>query len=301
MVRNFMSTNRTTLTRAVVITGTSSGIGEACALHLAQRGFRVFAGVRREEDGARLKQQASGHLTPVLIDITDATSIAAAAETVGGAAGELGLVGLVNNAGIAVAGPLEFLPIDRLRQQFEVNVFGHVAVIQAFLPLLRKGRGRIINIGSIGGRMSFPFSGAYTASKFAMEALTDSLRMELQPWGIAVSILEPGSVPTPGWEKSRIAGERLLEELPQQAREYYGPAMNALAETAKKIAKGAVSPPQAVAKVVEQALTSRRPKTRYLVGIDARIQAMLAKALPDRLRDKLIIQRLGLPKEVKRN
>src|SRR6266568_4897165 len=161
---------------SVVVTGASTGIGEACALRLDRRGFRVFAGVRREVDGGALKQKASSRLTPILLDVTDASSIKSAAAAVVAALGEEGLSGLVNNAGIAIAGPLEFLPIDELRRQFEVNVIGQIAVTQAFLPLLRKGHGRIVNMGSIAGKSALPFTGPYCASKFALEALTDSLR-----------------------------------------------------------------------------------------------------------------------------
>ena len=172
------------LPRSVVITGASTGIGEACALELDRGGFRVFAGVRSEVAGEKLKAQASSRLTPVMIDVTDAASIAAAAEAVGRTLGDAGLAGLVNNAGIAVAGPLEAVPIEALRQQFEVNVIGQVAVTQVFLPLLRKARGRVVNISSINGGLSLPYMGAYSASKFAMEAVTDALRVELRTWGI---------------------------------------------------------------------------------------------------------------------
>src|SRR5258708_33287478 len=183
--------------RSVVATGASTGIGEACALRLDRRGFHVFAGVRREVDGGALKQKASGRLTPILLDVTDASSIKSAAAAVAASLDEEGLSGLVNNAGIAIAGPLEFLPIDELRRQFEVNVIGQIAVTQAFLPLLRKGHGRIVNMGSISGRLAFPLLGPYAASKFALRALTTALRMELRPWGIPVSIIEPSGIATP--------------------------------------------------------------------------------------------------------
>ena len=280
--------------RAVVITGASTGIGEACALRLDRHGWRVFAGVRKEADGERLKQQASDRLAPITIDVTDQASIKSAAEVVANAVGEAGLAGLVNNAGITVPGPIEFLPIEELRRQLEVNTIGQIAVTQAFLPLIRKGHGRIVNMGSIGGRMATPFIGAYCASKFALEALTDSLRQELRPWDIGVSIVEPGSIATPIWEKGRAAADELEERLPQAARDLYGDAIDAFRRAVDKRA-GAGIPADEVAKAVEHALTAKRPKTRYLVGMDARLPAVLAKVVPDRARDGLIARNLGLP------
>lgn len=281
-------------TRAVLVTGASTGIGEACALRLDKLGLRVFAGVRKEADGERLQQKASDRLSPVLVDVTDEASIASAAETVGAAVGDAGLAGLVNNAGISVSGPLEFLPLDDLRRQLEVNVIGQIAVTQAFLPLLRRGHGRIVNIGSSSGRMAVPFMGPYCASKFAMEALTDSLRMELRPWGIPVSIVEPGSIATPIWEKALAEADEMEKKLPQRARDLYGPAVAAMREAAVKFAQ-AGSPADEVAKRVAHALTAKRPKTRYLVGRNALVEATLAKLLPDRVRDGIIARQLGLP------
>src|SRR5262245_5535409 len=180
----------------IVITGASSGIGRA--MRLDQLGFHVFAGVRNPADGDALKSKSSERLSPVLLDVTSEDSIARAARSIGDAP----IAGLVNNAGIAVGGPLEMVPIPLWRKQFEVNVIGQVAVTQAFLPLLRVGRGRIVNIGSIAGRSALPFTSPYCSSKFALEGLSDSLRMELRQWGISVSIVEPGSIRTPIWEKS---------------------------------------------------------------------------------------------------
>src|SRR3954471_14417569 len=169
---------------AVVITGASTGIGATCAAHLSSLGFRVFAGVRKPEDAERARE--AGH-EPLTIDVTDPESIRSAVEQVGDAP----LSGLVNNAGIAVAGPLEFIPIDEFRRQLDVNVVGQVAVTQAFLPALRRSRGRVVFVGSIAGRSALPFLGAYAASKFAVEAVTDALRVELRPWGIDVAVVEP--------------------------------------------------------------------------------------------------------------
>ena len=188
--------------KAVLVTGASSGIGKECALRLASSGFRVFAGVRKNEDGEQLKAGASGSVTPVLLDVTDSASIANAAQSISRGLGAGGLHGLVNNAGIAVAGPLEMLPPEALRRQLNVNVVGQIAVTQAFLPMLRAARGRVIIMGSILGRLALPFVGAYSAAKFALEALAESLAMEVRPFGVSVSIIEPGNIATPIWSKS---------------------------------------------------------------------------------------------------
>lgn len=275
---------------AVVITGASTGIGEACAVLLDGRGYRVFAGVHRDEDGAALRAKASERLTPVLLDVTDEASVAAAAEVVRAALGEDGLAGLVNNAGIAVAAPLEFIPLDALRQQLEVNVIGQVAVTKAFLPLLRVGCGRIVNISSVGGLIASPFFGPYSASKFALEALSDALRGELRPWGLRVVLVEPGAIATPIWEKSLAAADRLIARLPSRAIEYYGKVIPTIRSQARASGKAGVAP-EVVARVVHRALTARRPKTRYLVGKGARIIPLIA-ALPDRTRDALLARQL---------
>ena len=201
----------------------------------------------------------------------------------------MGLFGLVNNAGIVVAGALEFLPIAELRRQLEVNVVGQVAVTQGFFPLLRKARGRIVIMGSIYGRVSWPFLGPYAASKFALEALTDSLRLELKAFDISVSIIEPGSVATPIWNKSRLKAETFVAALPAKAHEFYGPAMAAVKEAAGKSA-GIGIPSTTVAKAVAHALRANSPKVRYLLGWDARFLAGLKKYLPDRIVDWLILR-----------
>ncbi len=279
----------------VVITGASTGIGEACALRLARSGFHVFAGVRRDEDGARLLAQTSSEsLTPVHIDVTDEASIAAAATTVTTATGDRGIAGLVNNAGISVTGPLEFLPLARFRQQMEVNVTGQLAVTQAFMPLIRKGRGRVVFMGSISGRMASPFLAPYSASKFALEAITDALRLELKPWGLHVSIVEPGSVATPIWEKSLRMADEIEREIDPAGVKIYEKSIAALRKTAKRLGESGI-PAEEVAKVVQHALTAKKPKTRYVVGRDAKVQAVLLKFAPDRLRDRAIARVLGLP------
>ncbi|MBV9281707.1 MAG: SDR family NAD(P)-dependent oxidoreductase [Chloroflexi bacterium] len=277
--------------RGVVITGASSGIGRACALHLDRLGFRVFAGVRRDADGEALRSEASSRLAPLHLDVTDARQIAAAATEVAGVLGDSRLAGLVNNAGVALGGPLEFLPLDRFRRQLEINVVGQLAVTQAFLPLLRAGRGRVVTIGSISGRSSLPLLGPYAASKFALEALTDALRLELRPWGIEVAIVEPGSIATSIWSKGIEEANENVRAMPQVALDLYGRAIAALRREAQRAGAGGASP-ILVARAVEHALTAERPKTRYLVGRDARIRAAL-QLLPDRVRDRLILRRLS--------
>jgi NAD(P)-dependent dehydrogenase (short-subunit alcohol dehydrogenase family) len=278
---------------AVVITGASTGIGEACALHLDKLGFRVLAGIRKAADGEALRHRASARLVPIRLDISDETEVEQAARNVTEALRGGGLAGLVNNAGIVVAGMLEFLPLDALRRQLEVNVVGQVAVTQALLPHLRKARGRIVNIGSISGLIASPFTGVYDASKFALEALTDSLRMELRPWGIHVSIVEPGNIQTPIWEKSLAAAEALQAQLPAEAERLYGPYLRA-ARTATRKSAAEAAPAAVVVKAVAHALLSRWPRTRYMVGRHAGLEVRIGRWLPDRWRDALIARYMGL-------
>lgn len=280
---------------AVVITGASSGIGETCALSLDKLGHRVFAGVRKESDGEALKRKASARLTAVRLDVTEASQVSAAAATVTAALGDEGLAGLVNNAGVVVAGPLEFISPAEFREQLEINLIGQLRVTQAFLPLLRQSRGRIVMIGSIAGRSALPFVGAYAASKFALEALTDSLRCELAPWSIHLSIVEPGSVATPIWEKMVGPAATQVENFPLRAQELYGSSMAVVREAARRARRRAI-PPERVVRAVVHALTARRPKTRYLVGLDARFRVWL-ELLPDRWRDQLVRLALRLPKK----
>ena len=278
---------------AVVISGSSTGIGRACALRLDRSGFRVFAGVRKREDGESLRAEARGELEPLILDVTDLSSIAAARRRVEEAAGSAGVAGLVNNAGIAIAGPLEFVPIDDFRRQLEVNLIGHVAVIQAFLPLIRKARGRIVNMTSIGGRVASAFLGPYQSSKWALEGLTDALRKELRPWGIDVVAIEPGAISTPLWQKDVDEANQMIEQLPPEGHELYGEAIGKVSEFAVKLGERG-SPPDRVARSVEHALTARRPRTRYLVGADARVQLALGKMLPARTGDAIEARLIGL-------
>lgn len=276
--------------RYVLITGASTGIGEACATHLDKLGFSVLAGVRKSADGERLKKSASSRLTPVMIDVTSKSSIDEALAQVKARVGEQGLYGLVNNAGIAVAGPLEVLTDAHLREQFDVNVFGLMAVTRASLPLLRLAKGRIVNMSSISGRTTAPLLGAYCASKYAVESLSDALRLELKEWGIRVAIIQPGMIATPIWDRShessmqRIGSDERIDTL-------YGKLTKSLFSTVKEAKLKAIAP-QKVADAVGHALASPRPRLRYAVGTDAKVGMLLARYLPASAMDRLILSQL---------
>ena len=268
----------------VVITGASKGIGRATALYLAARGWRVFAGVRKEADGKALKREAGWNLSPIILDVGDDETVREAAELV--ARQTTGVAGLVNNAGIAVAGPLEFLPLEAFREQLEVNVTGQLAVTQAFMPLLRRARGRVVMMSSIGGRISTPMQGPYHASKFALEALSDALRLELLPWGVRVVLVEPGTIATPIWETSLGRADGLMAAMPERARELYGEQYEATRQNTLRTGERGI-PPERVAEVVEKALSVPKPQARYLVGRDAQIAARIAM-LPAWVKDRLL-------------
>lgn len=285
-----MATTTQARSGAVLITGAAGGIGAATARRLDASGFQVFAGVRRSSDGEKLQHDISAQITPVLLDITDPVSVAQAAEAVTRVIGKTGLVGLVNNAGIIVEGPVELVPIEEVRKQFEVNVIGHIAVTQAFLPLLRKARGRIINIGAPTGLVSIPYLGVLSASKAALESVTDALRSELRPWGISVSIIEPGAMQTEIFQKSAAAAQQAREQLPGELVQLYAPALAAVAKTS---ASQSLENPDVVVAAIVQALTSRNPKTRYFAGRGLRMIAVL-RLLPDRTRDGLLLRAFGL-------
>jgi NAD(P)-dependent dehydrogenase (short-subunit alcohol dehydrogenase family) len=258
--------------KTALVTGASSGIGQACAVALASSGWRVLAGVRRAGD-------APDGTEEVLLDVTSEEQIRDAAGLVDQ------LDGLVNNAGIAIAAPLEFVPPEELRHQLEVNLVSQVAVTQAFLPALRRATGRIVFMGSIAGRSALPFLGPYAASKHALEAVADSLRLELRPFGIRVSIVEPGSIKTRIWSTSAARADELVAASDGRLAELYGERIAAFRQIALKRGAGG-APAEAVAKVVLEALTAERPHTRYLVGRDARLRAGFER-LPDRLRDRI--------------
>ena len=280
--------------RFVVITGASTGIGAGCAIGCAQQGMTVFAGVRDLRAGEALQAKEGAAIIPLQLDVTDDESIKRAADTVRQRVGGAGLAGLINNAGIAIGSPLEVIPLSQLRKQLEVNVIGQIAVTQAFLPLLRQAQGRIVNMGSIAGRGTIPMMGPYSASKFAMEALTDALRLELYPWGIHVSIIEPGAIATPIWDKSLNTALDVEKDMPAGAKLLYEKAARQVREAVQEAAQRAI-PVDAVVQAVLHALTSPRPKTRYLVGTDAKLRAFMAKWLPDRMQDWILKKVLKLP------
>lgn len=278
---------------AIVISGASTGIGRAAALHLAGSGFTVFAGVRKDEDGRSLVADADGDLRPLRLDVTDAKEIKIAADEVADAVGEHGLVGLVNNAGVAYSGPLEFVGIDRLRSQLEVNLIGHVAMIQAFLPMLRARKGRILNVTSVGGRVASPFFGPYNASKFGLEAVTDCLRNELEPWDIKVIAIEPGSVATEIWNRGNEIASETIAEMPERGRRLYGSQIEALQKATKETGDRGI-PAADVAKTMAEALTAKRPKARYLIGRDAKGMVLAQSLLPTGIYDRFIRRAMGL-------
>ena len=260
------------MTRTAIVTGASSGIGQACAVRLARAGWRVLAGVRREGDAPEGTEE-------VLLDVTDAEQIREAAERVDE------LHGLVNNAGIALGSPLELVPVEQLRHQLEVNLVGQVAVTQSLLPALRRAKGRIVFMGSIAGRSALPFLAPYAASKHALEAVADSLRLELKPFGIPVSIVEPGSIRTAIWGRSAARADELAATMDSEVAELYADRVAAFRSMALKRGEGG-APADRVADVVEEALTAERPHARYLVGRDAKLRAGFER-LPDRLRDRI--------------
>lgn len=280
---------------SVVVTGTSTGIGAATVSRLANLGFHVFAGVRREEDAEAARLGANGNVTPLMIDITDAAMIAAAARTVEQVVAERGLAGLVNNAGIVKPGPLEFQPLDDFRRQLEVNLIGHLAVIQAFLPLIRRGRGRIVNVGSIGGLLVLPIQGAYSASKFGLEALSDALRLELRQWKIPVSHVDPGVTSTPIFGKTLDALDRALDALHERGHDEYDAQFAAIRKTVEKSPDSA-APASDLANVIARALTAGKPKTRYHAGHGSKQAFVAARTLTDHAKDLVVAREVGLPK-----
>jgi NAD(P)-dependent dehydrogenase (short-subunit alcohol dehydrogenase family) len=273
-----------------VVTGSSTGIGRACAVALDRAGFHVLAGVRKDADGESLRAAAPG-LEPVNVDVTDAATIEALRAKVD-AEHSGHLAALVNNAGISVAGPVEGVPLDEWRRQFEVNVIGQVAVTKALLPALRNAKGRVAFMSSVGGRNALGLLGPYGASKHAIEAIGDALRQEMEPFGVNVAIVEPGSVATPIWEKGLEGAGAMRAELGEEVNRLYGERLDAFERLAEKTGAAGV-PPEDVAKAVTHAMTADRPKTRYVVGRDARAQLAMKAVLPDRALDRLIARMIS--------
>lgn len=280
--------------RHVIITGASSGIGRAAALTLAASGWHVLAGVRRMEDGQDLQTEGSaGSITPVVLDVTRTEQIAAAAATVRAHVGSSGLDALVDNAGIAVSGPLEMLDLADLRRQFEVNVVGLLAVTQAFLPSLRAAVGRLVLLGTVGTRIVMPFGAALGASKSAVTTFADAFRQELAPWSIDVVLIQPGSISSAAPDKLERDAERTMQRFSPEGRRLYAATYRTMITRAVQRTRHGSSP-QVVGVAIERALTAPRPRTCYLVGQDARLLATLGR-LPDRLLDALRRRLLGLP------
>jgi len=279
-------------TPTALVTGASSGIGRSCTRVLAEAGYRVFAGVRSEAAARELENEGQGRVVPVALDVTDAASVAAMRTTIA-AQCPYGLDALVNNAGIALGGPIETTPIETFERQFDVNVWGVVRVTQACLELLRDARGRIVNIGSLAGRIGEPLLAPYSASKHALEAISDVLRLELRPWKIAVVLLEPGTIATPIWGKGRQTVEPLLAAMSPRHHELYASSVYRLVDLVAREERSGRSP-MLVAKTVLRALRARRPRTRYVVGSDAKAAIWLRRWLPEALFDRLIVRHMGL-------
>ena len=286
-----MSTSKS---RSVVVTGASSGIGKASVIRLSTNGWRVFAAVRRQQDADALRSEIGDCIETVLMDVADDGSIRTAVEEVTLRLGKEGLYGLFNNAGIGDVAPIEFTPVDSIRKIYEVNLFGQISVIQAFLPLLRKARGRIVNTGSVGDHLSPPFAGALASSKAAFASLSSSLRLELRSQGIHVILVEPGSVNTPAVGKTLGAVEQQITSLPPEGVRLYAGSIRRMAAAFTKNEQ-AGSSPDVVAKVVEQAFNDRNPKTRYPAAKDAFLLIALSKLLPEKLLDLAILKKFGLP------
>jgi NAD(P)-dependent dehydrogenase (short-subunit alcohol dehydrogenase family) len=272
---------------AVLVTGASTGIGWATVECLVQDGCLVFAGVRREEDGDRVHAAFRDRVHPIRLDVTSAEDIESARQVVLGQLGGRGLVGLVNNAGIAIGGPLEYITPEMLRKQLEVNVVGLHATTRAFLGIVRQGKGRIVHIGSISGRIGSPFIGPYAASKHAVEALTDALRLELMPEGIHVAVIEPGQVRTPIWDKGVRSSGSISEQIPPDGMARYQSRLRAFRFLLEQAPRHAIEARE-VARAVRHALFAPDPKTRYVLGRDARLRLLLWRVLPNRVMDALV-------------
>lgn len=273
-------------TRAVVVTGASRGIGRALVRLLDERGYRVFPGVRTEEDANALSAEGSDRITPVQLDVSEHASIVAARAVVARTVSDGGLHALVNNAGIVIAGPLEGLAAADLRRQFDVNVVGAMETIQAFLPLIRHARGRIINVSSVSGRVATRFVGAYAASKFALEGMSDAMRLELRYWGIPVVLVEPGAVATDIWETSRTRAVSRWRDAPPDVQRLYDRVIRRMSERTKPPARAIA--PHRIARTIERAVSAGIPRSRYIVGWDARIGILLKAILPTPLMDRLL-------------
>jgi NAD(P)-dependent dehydrogenase (short-subunit alcohol dehydrogenase family) len=281
------------LSKSVLVTGASSGLGRAAAIHLSQLGFRVFAGVRAPASAAELSglQHAPGSITPVMLDVTDAAAISAAGDFVDEAAADTGLWGLVNNAGVAITAPLECVSADVLRTQLETNVIGALAVSQRFLPALRASRGRIVNVSSGLGSVALPYLGVYAAAQFAKEGMSDALRRELRPLGVSVSVVHPAVVPTPIWGKMRESADAILAAAPADVVDVYRASFIATLQASDARVQASRATPAEFTRAVVHALTAERPKIRYRVGAESWSSTVARRMLPDRVLDALLSAR----------
>lgn len=276
--------------KTVLITGASTGIGRDAALHMDRLGWQVFAGVRKERDAQSLLDAKTGRLVPVTLDVAKQDSIDACFAQIDELLGGAQLGGVVNNAGIAVGGPLETLDLDEIRWQFEVNVFGLIAVTQKAIPMLRRGAGgRIVHVGSIAGKVTTPLMTPYCASKHAVESVSDGLRLELARWGIWSCVIEPGVIETPIWDKADTEFEQIEAKLGEEGNRLYRQSVESLAKKLKKGRKHA-TPAERVSEAIEHALCSESPKTRYPVGPDAKAGSLFKRLLPDSGFDWIIKQ-----------
>jgi NAD(P)-dependent dehydrogenase (short-subunit alcohol dehydrogenase family) len=274
----------------VVVTGASSGIGRATARRLAADGFHVLAGVRRQQDGEQLKAR---NVEPVIVDITDAGMLRALADRIAKDPGGQALRAVVNNAGIAVNAPVETAPLDEWRRQFEVSVIGQIAVTQALIPALLSSGGRIVNIGSAGGKIAMPGFGPYSAAKFAMEAVTDALRREIEQFGVKVVMITPGAVKTNMSDQGIKTADRLAAAMTPDQHKRYDRIVEAFKEQAEKFAQDGV-PPEKAAAVISRAIHARKPKTRYTVGTDAAFLTRLVRIIPERTLDRMLRRMMKL-------
>ncbi|MCP4726321.1 MAG: SDR family NAD(P)-dependent oxidoreductase [bacterium] len=270
-------------TKSIVITGASTGIGKACALHLDKLGFKVYAGVRKEDDGDNLKKEASDKLTPVILDVTDENSILESVKIVSKDM-DGKLFGLINNAGVSLNAPLELINVSDIKMLMDVNVSGLLAVTKAFIPLLRKSKGRIVNISSGHGLLAIPDKSVYAASKFAVQAITDSLRVELRSFDIFVSSIVVGKVNTDVLGKIVADRKKMIESAQPDVVKLYSPLIEFFDKEVKNIP--GIDADEA-AKIVTKALTHQKPKAQYLIGPGAKKMKILAR-LPVKLRDQLM-------------
>lgn len=281
--------------KSVLLTGAGRGIGRATALRLAGAGWHVYAGVRKPEDGEALVEQlgsdASGKIETVVLDIADDASVAALPAKLPDA-----LDAIVNNAGIVIDGPVESLTAERLRQQFDVNVVGQVAVTRAVMPKIRAGRGRIVFVSSVSGLVSTPWTGAYNSSKFALEGIADAMRIELSPWKIPVSLVEPANTKTDMWDEAQTMFDAGVAGMTDEERTLYGGHMKGMRRTLGMMQKTA-APVESVAKTIEHALAAKRPRARYIVGVPAKLQAWSAHFTPRPILDFVLARATGVPRK----